>query len=196
VSPEEVRQLADEIVARPEFQQPEPSLIEQARDWVTRRLGELLDAATGGGAGSVVGVIVLVALVVLVVWLTLRIGRTVQVDGRLPGVTVEGVHRRSPDEWRAEAERQEAEGRWKEALRSRYRALVGELVAEGLLEDVAGRTTGELRADVDHRAPDRAESFGAATELFELAWYADRHTGPDENARFRALSDRVTGVRV
>jgi hypothetical protein len=196
VSPDEVRRLADEIVARPEFQQPEPSLLERIRDAFTRWVGELLNAATSGGASSVIGVIVLVALVALVVWLAIRVGRTVQVDGRLPGVTVEGVHRRSPAEWRAEAERQEAEGRWKEALRSRYRALVGDLVAEALLEDVAGRTTGELRADIERTAPDRADDFGAATELFELAWYADRPTGPDENVRFRALADRATRVLV
>ena len=196
MSPEEVRQLADEIVARPEFQQPEPSVFERVQEWFARWVGELLDAATGGGAGSIVGAVALIALVVLVVWLTIRVGRTVQVDGRLPGVTVEGVHRRSPAEWRAEAEVQEAEGRWKEALRSRYRALVGDLVMEGLLEDVAGRTTGELRRDVERTAPDRADDFGAATELFELAWYADRRTGPDENARFRALAERAATVLV
>jgi hypothetical protein len=196
VSPEDVRQLADDIVARQEFQRPDPSPIEQARDWVFERIGDLLSAATGGGAGSIVGAVVLVALIGLVVWFAIRIGRTVQADGRVAAMTIEGVHRRSPAAWRAEAETLEGEGRWKEALRCRYRALVGDLVAEDLLDDVAGRTTGELRSDLAGRAPDRSEAFGAATELFELAWYADRTTGPEESARFQALAASVTGVRV
>jgi hypothetical protein len=195
VNPDEIRQLADDVVARPEFQVPEPSLLEEAQDWVARKIGELLAEATDGGAGSVVGILVLVTLVGLIVWFSVRMGRSVQADLHRPGVTIEGVHRRSPAEWRADAERLEGEGRWKEALRSRYRALVGDLVAEGLLEDVAGRTTGELRADLRSRAPQRSPDFDAATELFELAWYADRPTGPDESARFQALAVAAAGVR-
>jgi hypothetical protein len=195
MSPEDIRRAADEIVGRPEFQVPEPSLIERAQDWVSRQIGEILTAAANGGAGSLVGILVVLALVALVVWFAVRYGRTVQVDARVGGFTVEGVHRRSPGEWRAEAERFEAAGQWKEALRARYRALVGDLVAEGLLDDVAGRTTGELRADLAARAPERAADFGAASELFELAWYADRPTGPEESARFQALAAAAAGVR-
>jgi hypothetical protein len=80
-------------------------------------------------------------------------------------------------------------------IRCRYRALVGDLVAEGLLVDVAGRTTGELGADLRGAAPDRSVAFDAASELFELAWYADRPTGPEQSARFQALAAEVMGVR-
>lgn len=191
---EEIRRLADDILARPEFRQPEPSLIEQARDWAEKRIGDILDAAFSGSAGSLVGWVVLLVAVGLILWSATRFTRTVQAGGRV-GIEVEGIHRRSPAQWRAEAEEHEAAGAWKEALRCRYRALVGDLVAEGVLDDVAGRTTGEFRRDVTDRAPDRSEAFSAATELFELAWYADRQTGADENARFQALAAAVVGVR-
>ncbi len=191
---EEIRHLADDILARPEFRQPEPSLIEQARDWVEKRIGDILDAAFSGSAGSLVGWVVLLVAVGLIIWSATRFSRTVQVGGRV-GIEVEGIHRRSPAQWRAEAEAHEAAGAWKEALRCRYRALIGDLVAEGVLDDVAGRTTGEFRRDVTDRAPDRSGAFSAATELFELAWYADRATGADENARFQALAATVVGVR-
>lgn len=191
---EEIRQLADDILARPEFHQPEPSLIEQARDWVEKRIGDILDAAFSGSAGSLVGWVVLLVAVGLIIWSATRFSRTVQAGGRV-GIEVEGIHRRSPAQWRAEAEDHEAAGAWKEALRCRYRALIGDLVAEGVLDDVAGRTTGEFRRDVTDRAPNRSEAFSAATELFELAWYADRQTGADENARFQALAATVVGVR-
>jgi hypothetical protein len=194
VNAEEIRHLADDILARPEFRQPEPSLIEQARDWVEKRIGDILDAAFSGSAGSLVGWVVLLVAVGLIIWSATRFSRTVQAGGRV-GIEVEGIHRRSPAQWRAEAEDHEAAGAWKEALRCRYRALIGDLVAEGVLDDVAGRTTGEFRRDVTERAPDRSEAFSAATELFELAWYADRPTGADESARFQALAATVVGVR-
>ncbi len=195
VSPDETRQLADEILSRREFQEPEPSLIERIQTWLGDALERLFATVGGGGAGSVVSIVVLAALIGLLVWFFVRLGRTVQADTRIAGITLEGVHRRSPAEWRAEAEEHEAAGRWKEALRSRYRALVGDLVAEGLLDDIAGRTTGELRRDLAERDPGRREAFDQATLLFELAWYADRSTGPDENARFQALAATITGVR-
>ena len=45
------------------------------------------------------------------------------------------------------------------------------------------------------RAPERAEAFSAASDLFDLAWYADRPTGPEESARFQALALTATGAR-
>lgn len=192
---DEVRQLADEILARPEFVQPEPSLLERVRSWFEDLVGRVLEAAFSGGAGSLLGWVVLLGAVAAIIWFATRLGRTVQVDRRV-GVRLEGVHRRTPAEWRAEAEDHEAAGDWKLALRCRYRALVGDLIADRLLEDVAGRTTGEYRRDLAVRAPDRSPAFAEATELFELAWYADRATGPDENQRFQALAVATTGVRV
>ncbi len=191
---DEVRQLADEILSRPEFAQPEPSLLERVRSWFEDLIGRILEAAFSGGAGSLIGWVVLLGAVVAIIWFASRWGRTVQVDRRV-GVRVEEIHRRTPAEWRAEAEALEADGQWKLALRCRYRALVGDLIAAGLLEDVPGRTTGEYRRDLAVRAPDRSSAFDEATELFELAWYADRATGPDENRRFQELALGVTGVR-
>lgn len=191
---EEVRQLADEILARPEFAQPEPGLLERVRNWFEDLIGRILEAAFSGGAGSVVGWVVLVVAVTAIIWFATRFGRTVQVDRRV-GVRVEEIHRRTPAEWRAEADALEADGAWKPALRCRYRALVGDLIAAGLLEDVPGRTTGEYRRDLAVRAPDRSSAFAEATEIFELAWYADRPTGPEQGRRFQDLALQVTGVR-
>ncbi|MET0491054.1 MAG: hypothetical protein ABW143_12550 [Acidimicrobiales bacterium] len=52
---DDIRQLADDILARPEFRQPEPNLLERARDWVESLIGDILDAAFSGSAGSLVG---------------------------------------------------------------------------------------------------------------------------------------------
>ncbi len=191
MNPDEIRQLADDILAREEFRQPEPSVLERVQGWFEDLLGRILEAAFSGGVGSILGWVFLVAAVLAIIWFATRFGRTVQADRRV-GVTVEGIHRRTPAEWVAEAEAHEQAGEWKLALRSRYRALLGELIAAGLLDEVAGRTTGEYRADLARAAPERAADFGTATDLFEVAWYGDRPTGQDENARFRALAAAVT----
>jgi hypothetical protein len=197
VTPEEIRELADEILARSEFDEPEPNLFERITTWIDDRIQDVLGFIGGSLVFQVVAVVLLiVGIVFLVRWLwgLDRRGRRRRGRGD-DGVSIDEVRRRSPAAWRAEADEREARGEWKLALRCRYRALVGDLLAERLVDDVAGRTTGELRADVAARAPERAEAFSAASDLFDLAWYADRPTGPEESARFQAFALAATGAR-
>ena len=98
---------------------------------------------------------------------------------------------RSADDWRSEAAKHEAAGRWRDALRCRYRALVAELAGNGLLDDVPGKTTGEERADIARAVPEASPPFSEATALFDDVWYGDAPTGPSENERLRSLSDAV-----
>ena len=151
---DEVRQLADEILSRPEFAQPEPSLLERVRSWFEDLIGRILEAAFSGGAGSLIGWVVLLGAVVAIIWFASRWGRTVQVDRRV-GVRVEEIHRRTPAEWRAEAEAPEADGQWKLAMRWRYRAPGGDLSAAGLPGGGPGRTTRGYRRGGAVGAPDR-----------------------------------------
>lgn len=188
--PAEVGRLADEVLARPEFQPEQKGLVERAFDWVGDTLGDLLDGLFTGGGNALLAWFILALIVGAVAFLAVRLGRTVRADHA-------GVEerrrppRRPPVEWLREAEEHEAKGEWRAALRCRYRALVGDLVARQLIPDVPGRTTGEYRREVADAAPAAAGDFAGATELFELAWYGHRPTGPDENARFRDLADRV-----
>jgi hypothetical protein len=76
-------------------------------------------------------------------------------------------------------------------LRARYRALVAELAARGVVDEVPGRTTGEYRAEVIANLPGAAPEFGGATELFEATVYGDRSAGPSDTAELDALADRV-----
>jgi hypothetical protein len=94
-------------------------------------------------------------------------------------------------QWLDAAERAEAAGDWREGLRCRHRALVARLVEEGVVDDVAGRTTGEYRREVGRALPGAAGEFAGATELFERAWYGAAATGPEERARFGALAEQV-----
>jgi hypothetical protein len=190
-APDDVRRVADEVLARREFRRPEPSLFDRAQEWVAEQLERVFESLAGGGRGSLVGLVLLVLLVGAVVWLALRLGRTVGGDPRvrMPEAVVEDV--RSAQEWRAEAERAEAEGRWREGVRYRHRALVAELAERGVVEEVPGRTAGEYRRDIAGAAPEVADDVAAATDLFERVWYGDLRAGAAERDRFGALADRV-----
>lgn len=187
--PAEARRRAQEILARPELR-PEPKpLVERVLD----ELGELLDEVAGslGGispvlAWAIVGVVG--GLLGLVLW---RAVRALQAEpGARGGVGIDG-RRRPPADWRAEAAAHEAAGRWREALRCSWRAVVAELASLGLLEEVPGRTTGEHRRALARSLPGGAADFSRATRLFEDAWYAAAEVGRAEAVEVRDLGDRV-----
>ena len=97
----------------------------------------------------------------------------------------------TPVDWSAEVDRAEAEGRLRDALRARYRVLIGRLAGAGVIPDLVGRTAGELVADVRAAAPAAHPAFSAATTLFEEAWYGHAPTGPAERDRFAAAADEA-----
>jgi hypothetical protein len=188
--PQEVREVVREVLARPEFRPPERSLMERVLDWVLEAIGRLLAALGGSGAGGIVGLILLALVLVGVGILAARFSRGLTPSPEVAAAVV-GGRRRSAAEWRAEAEAQERAGAWRDAVRSRYRALVADLAARGLVEEVPGRTAGEYRREVGRALPAATGDFAGATELFEVAWYGRADTGPGEAAHLRDLSDRV-----
>ncbi|MEL7209323.1 MAG: DUF4129 domain-containing protein [Actinomycetota bacterium] len=193
-TPDELRESADEVLSRAEFDRPEPTILERIRNWLSDRIDEAIQSLTGGGAGTVVGWIVLVLAIAALVWAVVKLSRTVSSDPAVEAAEIRIDQGRTPAEWQGEAARLEAAGRWKEALRCRYRALLGDLVRAGVLEDVPGRTTGEYRREVDDGLTGASDAFGEATELFELAWYADVPTAEAESARFRELATDVVAT--
>jgi hypothetical protein len=195
--PERVRELADDILAHPRYDEAEPSLPDRILEWVGEQLAKLIGELVGGGGGAVVAWIILLAFAAAVVFLLVRFGRITlpaTSANREPEVMVELT--RTASEWRAEADRLEADGRWREALRCRYRALVADLVRRGTIPEQAGRTAGEYARDVAAREPGAAPAFAAATELFEAVWYGGAEAGPADAQRFRDLDARVLAVRV
>jgi hypothetical protein len=190
--PEQVREVVREVLSRPEFRPPPRSLTERVLDWVLELIGRLLAALGGSGAGGIVGLILLALVLVGVGVLAARFSRGLTPSPEV-AAAVPGGRRRSAAEWRAEAEANERAGAWREAVRSRYRALVADLAARGLVEEVPGRTAGEYRREVGRALPEAATDFAGATELFEVAWYGRSGTGAGEAARLRDLSDRVLG---
>jgi hypothetical protein len=188
--PEQVREVVREVLSRPEFRPPQRSLTERIFDWVLELIGRLLAVLGGSGAGGIVGLVLLALALVGVAVLVARFSRGLTPSPEV-AAAVPGGRRRSAAEWRAEAEAQERAGSWPEAVRSRYRALVADLAARGLVEEVPGRTAGEYRREVGRALPEAATDFAGATELFEAAWYGRSGTGAGEAAHLRDLSERV-----
>lgn len=190
LDPEAVRDDADSILADAKFKEPPKSLMQRLGEWFSEKLLELTNRAGDGGVFSALGWFLVLAFIAVIAFFVFRIGRTMRTD---PGVELEVLvePRRDPDEWRKLAEQCEARGEWKDALRCRYRALIGELVEHGVVRDIPGRTAGEYRQDLATAEPDIAPAFSGASDLFEQAWYGDLPTGPEENRRFRQLADEV-----
>jgi Domain of unknown function (DUF4129) len=125
--------------------------------------------------GAVAGLLYLLVLAVR------RRGRQVAVaendedDDRLPRTIID--RETEPDQWRRQAAEMLAAGRYREALRCRYRALVGDLARRGVLDEIPGRTTGEERAQFSAAASPAEPAFARATELFDDVWYGDEPAG-------------------
>ena len=195
--PGSVRELADEILAQARYDRPPKSIPDRVTEWFGEQLTKLIEGLVGGGGGAVVAWIILLGAAGAVIFLLVRYGRvTIPVLAGDPEPEVMVELTRTAQAWREEADRLEAEGRWAEGLRCRYRALVADLVRRGTIPEQAGRTAGEYARDVAQQLPDASVPFAAATELFEAVWYGGATTGPAEAERFRDLDGRVLAVRV
>ena len=197
--PETVRRMADDILSGPEYRDPPQSLWQRVNEAISDFIGRLFELV-GLGGGSVAPVVawlvlfVLVGLVALLVYWAVQSGmwsegRRTRDEGD-PVILATDAHRSARD-WLSEAERHEAEGRWSEGLLCRYRSLVVALVDREVIPELVGRTAGEYARDVAQHHPAGSESFSAATELFEAAWYGGATTGPEERDIFVGLAAQV-----
>jgi hypothetical protein len=199
-------QRAQQILSGREYQQDEPSALDRVIDWIEQQLNKLLTPKQQGGGswGSVVAwpvIAVLVGIAAFLIWRLRGASRRRRRDD--PLFETETEVGRTARDWITEAVACEARGAWKDALRCRFRALIADAIIRGAVRDVPGRTSGELRFEVERYVPAAAASFAAASRLFDAAWYGDEPTGADENAAFRrhaadavaALDEAARGSR-
>ncbi|MEM8905914.1 MAG: DUF4129 domain-containing protein [Actinomycetota bacterium] len=203
--PDELRRVAERVLEGSEFREPEPSLVQRVLDAIGDLLGELLEGVGDGGAGTFIGVALVAASIGALVWLVVRLVPDVRAarlgaagGGTRHRPTVEVAEQRSPDSWDDEAAGHEAAGRWDEALRARYRAVVARLARRGAVRDAPDATTGEHRSGVDRddrRAPVDAGAFASSADRFDEVWYGGSSASPDDVDRARRLAEEVDGAR-
>lgn len=169
-SAEEIRRATEAVLSRPEFRDAAPTWWQRAWRAVLDFIAELIDTIGAGDRGSVIGTVVLVLVALAAAALIVRFTRTVRRD-RPTMVAVDDQLGRSPADWAAEADEHATHGRWREAVRCRYRQLLAELASAHLVEEVAGRTAGEYLQAVAADLPDAAADFAEVTRRFETAWY-------------------------
>lgn len=189
-SAEEASRAATEVLSRPEYAEAGPGLVDRAVSWFLRELAERL-GPVGPEVDTpwvAVAVVAVVALLVVLALLVRRFARRLRAD---PVLADTGPVGRPPLDWAAEAARHEQAGRWRDAVRCRYRELVAALAAAGVVEEVPGRTAGEYLRALGERCPEAAEDFAAVTARFERAWYGRHEPTPDEVDAVRADAERV-----
>lgn len=182
------RELAKEVYAA-----QRPPLWQRAITWVLERLQELLDAATratpGGPWGLLVLALVAAAVVVAVRW---RAGAVRRAGGPPP---LFAGRPQTAAEHRAAADRAAAEGRFSDAVRERFRAVVRRLEERGLLDERPGRTADEAAADGALVLPGCGPGLRAGARLFDEVVYGRRPADATADARLRALDAEVETAR-
>lgn len=176
--PDGIRSAADDILSGTDYDRADPEWLDEVWEWILERLNELfgrfeIPGLAGGGGSSGISWLLMMVGAGLLIWLIVRYRRYRVPKDSEPESTVVLDPHRSADDWRSEARRLEEAGRWSEAIRAEYRAMVGDLVDADLLPDTPGRTAGEYQLDVRRDLPQFTEPFDAATELFEPVWYSD-----------------------
>ena len=162
------------------------------------------DASGGVGAlGNVLVVLLVIALVVAVVWLVMRwLGDADRLgdDDELEDLDEdidEIVDARivdeetPPDRWRRLAAEARGRGDFRESVRCRYRALIGDLARAGYVDEIPGRTSGEEREQVAELAPDIARDFDVAAGTFDEAWFNHLPVTVADDERFEAAERTV-----
>ena len=192
-----LRAAATRIVSERQFQRP-PSLVQQLVNWLSRHLDlpdVKLPVILGGAWQSYLALALMLVGAVVVVVVAMRRGlwRRLRSPTGSPGVVVTQAvpQYMTPVRWREEAERLASEGRYREAMRCRYRSLVGELAQRGMLDEVPGRTSGDYQRLVSALLPEVAERFTSVSDLFERCWYG--HEPSDARAQ-AAFDDASTAI--
>jgi hypothetical protein len=195
-APSELRERARDLLNRPPYRDggegPVTDLLRRAREAVARWLELVLDTLTGDTRAAWGIVAIGTVLLLVAVW---RATRGWSGDRSIVEVPASRPSR-SAAAWAEEADTHAASGRWRDAVRCRYAAVVGSLVEGGVLRDVPGRTVRELDRELASAAPTVAGEVRDAGAVFEEVWYGHEDAGPVELAvvdRAAAEVDRVLG---
>lgn len=190
--PEDIRDSADDILARPEYQPEAPSLLERAWNWINEQFAEVLGSIFGTGGSYLVGWVLLVVLGGLLAWFLVRVMPRKRLRKKVVDPSIESDVRVTAgrNDWLEQARAAEAAGNWREAVRARYRAMIAGLIDRHEVVDFEGATSGEYRRSFES-GPPRSDSLDQATEAFEEIWYGGSPAAADDSSRLEELAART-----
>jgi hypothetical protein len=187
---EEAARRAAEALLKPEY--ANESLPDQLYRRFMQFVGDLMDAATGGGsAGGIIAavliVLILVAVLVLVTW---RLRKTARRHAAIAGGLYD-ERTMTAAEHRQAAERLAAQGDWTEAIRERLRAIARDLEERALVDGMPGRTADELAAEAGTALPGFAADLAAAARSFDDVSYGGVTGTQDAYQSMTTLDDQL-----
>lgn len=157
---------------------------------IYRSLAESFDW-DGHGVPPVQLIVLIMVVVLIAVALIALILNPVRRARRLASASVFDEEGPSAQEVRAALKRALAEGDWDQAFVWRYRILVLEAGALGVLADTPGLTAHEAASQASRSAPALAPELMAEAHLFDTVRYGEGHAASTDVERLGALTERA-----
>jgi hypothetical protein len=194
VSPDrgQARDWANQELAKHEYQDAKPGLIERGLDWAGGKL-HLLNF--GAGAPSAVGLLVVVLLVAAVVGFLIYRAGGIHRIARRPATQVLPARHTTAAEHRDAADRLAAAGQWNLAVVERFRAIARELEERALLSPQPGRTALEVAREGGAALPGLATGLLTAARYFDDVSYGHFSVGADADQALRDLDDQLRAAQ-
>lgn len=185
------RELSDPVYAK-----ARPGLLQRLVGWVLEQLRSI-DLSSSLVADPRTGIVLLVLVAALVVTVVLlRTGR-LRGPGRRPSSeAVLPEQALDAAAYRARADEAAAAGRWADAVRERFRAVVRALEERVVLDERPGRTADEAAREAAGALSGLAGELAAGARLFDDVCYGDRTATPEHDARLRDLDAAVRTARL
>ncbi|MEU0536990.1 DUF4129 domain-containing protein [Amycolatopsis tolypomycina] len=179
------RRAAEEELSDPKYRDARPSFLQEIGQWLGERLEKLLNSLSSDVPGGIFGVLLVLALlIVLVVVIRLRTGKVAR--AARAGRVVFGGQRKNADDYRRSAAEAAAAGRFDDAVRDRFRAVVRALEERALLDVRSGRTADEAAAEAGVLLPNVADELRQGARLFDDVHYGGRE---GTEAAYQALTE-------
>jgi hypothetical protein len=179
------RRLAAEELSGPKYRDAQPNILQQVAQWLGEQLEKLLNGLSSVVPGGIFGLLlVLVLLIVLVVVVRLRTGKVARAS-RADRLVFDGQRKSAADYRRSAAEAASA-GRYDDAVRDRFRAVVRALEERALLDARSGRTADEAAIEAGVLLPNVAGELRHGARLFDDVHYGGRE---GTEAAYTALTE-------
>ncbi|WP_290053877.1 DUF4129 domain-containing protein [Amycolatopsis solani] len=179
------RRAAAEELSDPKYRDAQPGFLEQVGQWLGEQLDKLLrgmsSVVPGGPFGLLLVLVLLIVLVVVVRLRTGKVARTARADR-----VVFGGERKNAADYRRSAAEAAAAGRYDDAVRDRFRAVVRALEERALLDTRSGRTADEAAAEAGVLLPNVADALRTGARLFDDVHYGGRE---GTEAAYRTLTE-------
>lgn len=190
---DDARKLAQDELAKPEYQQLQPSLWQRFTSWLSDHLNRLIDSSHHGLNGLWAGLLLAIIIIGVVLLVLRALGKPVR--SRYSSAQVFGDTAMTAASHRSLADGHAAAGRWDDAVIERMRAVVRELEERGYIDARPGRTADEAANDAGRVLAALAADLRAGARTFDDVCYGKLPAGSQNDAELRALDNAVRHAR-